>query len=136
MIYVSESALPPEQADDEIAKIIAVSNARNQHMQVTGAFLFTGERFVQVLEGKEESVRQIMANVERDPRHRQIIILRQEHLKRRRFSGWAMAYAGRSTFAGVLVERAALDRDDYAVRNVLRLLQEFTRSSDPAPSAT
>lgn len=128
ILYVSRSRLSPEAADGDIDAIVEVSLARNPPSGVTGALLFTGDRFAQLLEGPEQSVLTIMASIRRDARHTDIVVVDEGPIAARRFASWSMAYAGRSTFAARTVE-TALTGGGFGVRNLIRLLQELARSS-------
>lgn len=55
-LYVSSNCLSTAEADKEIGFIVAASRARNYDLEVTGALLFTGTRFVQFLEGPDAGI--------------------------------------------------------------------------------
>lgn len=112
-IYVSRSTQPSAVANVCVEKIVATSLARNPDLGLTGALLFTGEYFAQVLEGSAASIDHLMASVAKDPRHDQLIVVAREPIVARRFSHWSMAYSGPSQFVA---------------RHVTRLL------NDPAPA--
>ena len=129
--------LPRGEAASEIQSIMAVSNARNAAASVTGALLYTGARFAQWLEGDEAAVRDIMASIERDARHRDLVILEQCPAVARRFSEWSLVYLGHSTFASATVRRALAERDaadGFARHSLVKLLQELARSSPAQPA--
>lgn len=75
--YVSRSASRIE--DDTLAEIAAVSRQRNSPSGISGALLFDGQRFCQLLEGAEPPVRALMARIEDDPRHSMESIIAAEH---------------------------------------------------------
>lgn len=116
-------------------QIIRHAAARNAALGVTGALLFTGDRFAQWLEGEEDAVRSILASIVKDDRHRDVTILQQGPAERRRFRQWSLAYAGVSTFAGSTVQNALeAGRDEYPVRNLIRLMEELARQPRPGQS--
>ena len=100
LVYVSRSRLPEETADREIARIVEHSMRHNAEQRITGALLFTGTRFCQLLEGMAFAVRDLMEDIARDPRHGEVTIVHDRDIDARRFSRWAMAYSGRAGFAG------------------------------------
>lgn len=112
-IYVSRSTEPPAVANLTVKQIVATSRARNPCLGLTGALLFTGEHFAQVLEGPAASIDHLMASVADDPRHDRLIVVAREPIVTRRFGNWSMAYSGPSQFVS---------------RHVTRLL------SNPAPA--
>lgn len=131
LVYVSRSLLPAVQAAAEVGRIVDVSTARNAAEGVTGALLYTGTRFAQLLEGEEAAVLRIMASIARDDRHCDVVTLHQGPADGRRFSDWSLVYVGHSTFASGIVERALAEQDaadGFALRSLIRLLQELARS--------
>lgn len=136
LIYVSRSLLPSGRAAAEIEAIVNISTARNAAAGVTGALLYTGKRFAQLLEGEEAAVLDIMASIARDARHCEVVTIDQGPVVARRFSKWSLVYVGHSTFAAGIVERALAETgepDGYALRNLMRLLQELARPLAPLP---
>lgn len=134
LVYVSRSLLPAGRAAPGIDAIVEVATARNAAEGVTGALLYTGTRFAQLLEGEEAAVRRIMASIVRDRRHRDVVTIDEGPAAARRFAGWSLVYVGHSTFADGIVERALAERDKgdgYALRNLIRLLQELARPLTP-----
>lgn len=96
--YVSRSTIPPASAEQEVARIVETAIACNAPLDVTGALLFTGVHFAQVLEGPREAVDELMRRITADPRHRDLRVTQSGPLATRRFARWAMAYAGPSRY--------------------------------------
>lgn len=115
-LYVSRSTLSPRTAAPTVEQIVAGSRARNAALGLTGALLFTGEYFAQVLEGEAASVDALMHRIARDPRHEQIIIVAREPIAIRRFIDWSMAYSGPSQFVARHVTRL-LDSHESPMQN-------------------
>lgn len=74
--------------------ILAKARDRNASVDVTGALLFTEGRFVQVLEGERDKVREIFDRIGADARHAEVEILSAQYSERRRFKEWSMAFVG------------------------------------------
>ncbi len=55
--------------------------------------LYDAGSFLQVLEGPEEHIAIIYRSIERDPRHRDLRLLRREQIDRREFEDWSMGFA-------------------------------------------
>ena len=70
ILYVSQ--LTPETSFDAVNEIITVSRRTNPTRGVTGALLYDGEYFGQLLEGSEAIIVALMQRIEADPRHRTI----------------------------------------------------------------
>lgn len=86
-IFLSE--LAPEVLPSEIGRLVRVSRANNAAQALTGVLMFDGERFCQQLEGPETSVKQTLAKIEVDPRHRGFQLLHTGVVgASRRFDNW------------------------------------------------
>ena len=90
VLYVSRSLLDINEIDDQLWAIVDVAQERNRRLEITGALVFTGTDFAQILEGPEESVASVMASILIDPRHDDISIMRREPIARRSFPTWGM----------------------------------------------
>ncbi len=80
----------------ELMSILAVARARNAEAGVTGALIFTEERFVQILEGEKAEVDEIFGSIKRDRRHSAVTVLAIQEKPLRHFGAWSMAFVGRS----------------------------------------
>lgn len=87
MFYVSRCRAPAQALDE----LIDVARRNNEQRGITGALLYTGGHFAQVLEGPEDAVRRTMASIERDPRHTAVRRLLEAPMPRRLFGLWSMA---------------------------------------------
>ena len=95
IVYSSrnEIAGSPEEVQAEVASILAVSRTNNQQQGITGALLFNGVMFAQVLEGPLDSIETTYERIQCDPRHSDVVLLSNAPSERRAFSDWSMAYA-------------------------------------------
>jgi hypothetical protein len=90
MAYVSAATEP--MSDDDLASLLAVSRANNERDGVTGALLYSGDRFVQILEGPDAAVRSKVDAIGADPRHRNVEIMRERQIAERQFPEWTMGF--------------------------------------------
>lgn len=91
LIYRSRALWPaPEAALDSI---LAVSVANNARFGITGALGFSGDSFVQLLEGTPAALDGLLDKLLADPRHTDLIILLRSPANRRLAPGWSMARA-------------------------------------------
>lgn len=104
-LYLSRSTASPGSAAGHVDDIVAAARANNPGLGLTGALLFTGDRFAQVLEGTASSIDVMMARVRADTRHDEIIVVACEPIAARRFAAWSMAYSGPSQFVARHVTR-------------------------------
>ena len=73
LLYVSR--LAPACTWEVVKEIVAAARRNNPAFGITGALLFDGERFCQLIEGDEPAVRTLMDNIARDPRHTEVRLL-------------------------------------------------------------
>lgn len=99
----------PGAATDDVSAIVAIARARNPDFGLTGALLFTGEHFAQVLEGPAAAIDQLMACVVADQRHDTIKVVARHTIVARQFGDWSMAYSGPSQFVARHVTRLLTD---------------------------
>jgi hypothetical protein len=131
--YISTCRISPTEAPSVVDDIVAGSIKRNSARHITGALMFTGEHFAQILEGKAADVDAVMASILADPRHDDIIVMTQERIVERSFGDWTLAYAGPSRFVARNLERLrhisfAEDRR-WEARWLRDLLLEFAREN-------
>ena len=106
IIYQSQST--GRKAAEDAPAILRGARSFNGINGVTGLLLATEQRFMQVLEGPEESVEATMERIEADPRHREIEVLADDPVEARAFPDWAMAYRDEGHPADLLDERLRL----------------------------
>jgi hypothetical protein len=94
--YFSKSALPStgDELEGKIEDILTVSKRNNKLKNITGALLYSGGHFLQVLEGEKEAVDNTFEHIQRDSRHRDVTILSYDYQTNRSFPTWSMALAG------------------------------------------
>jgi acylphosphatase len=90
LIYVS-SAVPPLSAAD-LVSLLKQSREKNARLGVTGMLLYKDGNIMQVLEGPDDAVRQLMATIAADKRHRGVLRLMEWQIEQRHFQDWTMAF--------------------------------------------
>lgn len=127
LLYASRSAKPlcAEQMDS----ILAQSRAHNPESGVTGILCYSGDIFMQVLEGGRREVSALYQLIANDPRHRDVELLYFEEISERRFASWTM---GQVNLAKVnpstllkYSEKPALDPYALSGKVSLALLEEL-----------
>ena len=96
ILYCSRNRveLPLERQLTEVRSILAKSRVNNKGLGVTGALLFNGSVFAQVLEGPVANVEATFEKIQRDLRHDEVVVLEAGSVPCREFGEWAMAFAG------------------------------------------
>ncbi|QMU27819.1 BLUF domain-containing protein [Adhaeribacter radiodurans] len=130
-VYLSTAA--QLMSDEELKKILLVSNANNRDLGVTGMLLYHEGSIVQVIEGEEQTIKKLYAKIANDPRHRGIIKLSEGKLDQRNFPEWSMGFRTVSApeFAQVTGYQNVNDKSllkpspDQPDHNVLIILRTF-----------
>jgi hypothetical protein len=102
---------------DALSAILKKSRAHNPTVGVTGVLCFSGEIFMQVLEGGRSQVSALYNSITSDPRHHDVVLLSYEEIGERRFAGWTMGQVnlGRVNAALLLKYSDTAVLDPYAV---------------------
>lgn len=76
---------------NEILRNLAIdSTSRNEKYDITGILLLSGETFLQVLEGPEDSVNALYARIVQDDLHHDVTLICYEQIANKSFDGWSM----------------------------------------------
>lgn len=118
-LYTSRSTLKLSRCATETADIVRKAHVRNEALGITGALIFTGVYFAQVIEGPFQSVDRLLTRIMLDPRHCDLHVVDRIQVKERSFDTWKMAYLGPSR---------------YIHRHLSPLLGEIVDGRDVAPS--
>ena len=81
----------------ELLELLARSRENNSKLGVTGMLLYKDGEFMQVLEGAEQTVRTLIAKIERDPRHKNVSKLLIGNCPERQFPFWYMGFSNLDT---------------------------------------
>lgn len=90
VVYVSSGIRHFEP--EEIIEILRKARENNQKQDITGMLLYKDGHFLQVLEGPNKAVNELLQRIETDPRHRGMIQLMKTPLTERQFPNWSMAF--------------------------------------------
>jgi len=91
LVYVSSAT--KEMSEKDLLQILEKSRGNNSHREITGMLLYKGGNFMQALEGPPEQIAVLMERIERDPRHRNILVLLNKPLGERHFKDWTMGFS-------------------------------------------
>lgn len=91
LVYRSRAVeVSPEAA---LEKIFRVSVPKNARLEITGALGFSGQTYIQLLEGPPASLDDLVRSLVADPRHTEVNILLRGSSERRLLPRWSMARA-------------------------------------------
>lgn len=132
LLYISRSVIAPSDSQRAVNDIVTISQTRNSQVNITGALLFTGTYFAQVLEGERADVDALVEMLRRDPRHINLVVVDRSPLANRRFASWSLAYFGPSLFVKRhvthLLKIASSAEHERAVDWLIEVMHEFSIS--------
>jgi hypothetical protein len=73
-----------------IDTILAQSRQYNPTSGITGILCYGGGIFLQAIEGGRMAISDLYGHIQRDVRHKDVVLLQYEEISERRFSGWTM----------------------------------------------
>ena len=88
LLYASRAI--DKNSADLVTSIMAQARIHNPPQGITGILCYSGDMFIQVLEGGRAAVNALYAHILRDTRHCDAHILQYEEITERRFGGWTM----------------------------------------------
>lgn len=95
IIYTSITTNPSGHADDDAVAITRQALLRNGLDGVTGLLYTQDADFLQVIEGPDDSIADLLASLLSDPRHRDLRMLIDRDIEDREFGDWMMLHRER-----------------------------------------
>ena len=90
LAYISTATRLFDQ--DQLEGLLAACRRNNAARDISGALIYAGGTFMQVIEGDEDEVRALYGRIRRDPRHHDLIKLDEGEEEDREFGDWSMAF--------------------------------------------
>jgi hypothetical protein len=126
LLYASRAV---NTSADAIDAILAQSRQSNPLCGITGILCYGGGIFLQAIEGGRMAVSELYGHIQRDARHKDVVLLHYEEISERRFGGWTMGQVNMSRInVSILLKYAEKpELDPYAVSGKvsLALLEEL-----------
>ncbi|MGL4590454.1 MAG: BLUF domain-containing protein [Aestuariivirga sp.] len=130
-LYASRAAAPLKPA--VIEGILEQSRTQNPPRGITGILCYSGDVFIQVLEGGRDEVCELFNAIVRDPRHTHVRLLAYDEIRERKFSNWTMGHVDLSRInPGLLLkyhEKAVLNPFACSSDATMALLDELVASA-------
>jgi Sensors of blue-light using FAD len=130
-LYASRAAAPLKPA--VIEGILEQSRSQNPPRGITGILCYSGDVFIQVLEGGRDEVCELFNAIVRDPRHTHVRLLAYDEIRERKFSNWTMGHVDLSRInPGLLLkyhEKAVLNPFACSGDATMALLDELVASA-------
>ena len=89
-VYLSSAVRP--FSNEEIVALLTRCRENNAKVGITGMLLYKEGNFMQVVEGAEKHVRELLEKITRDPRHHGLITLIEGRSAERQFPDWTMGF--------------------------------------------
>ena len=87
LLYASRAV---DSSADAIAGILSHSRHYNPTSGITGILCYGGGIFLQAIEGGRNAVSELYGHIQKDLRHKDVVLLDFEEISERRFGGWTM----------------------------------------------
>ena len=88
LLYASR--LVDTESTTATESILAQSRSHNPASGITGILCYGGGIFLQALEGGRLQVSELYGHIQKDTRHKDVVLLHYEEIMERRFGGWTM----------------------------------------------
>lgn len=88
LLYASRAAQPHNT--ELLDSILLQSHRHNPARGLTGILCYSGDLFIQVLEGSRSEVSALYNSIVKDSRHDNVELLHFEEITERRFANWTM----------------------------------------------
>lgn len=88
--YISSATRSMSQEDLE--DILRASRENNARLGITGMLLYGNKTFIQIMEGEEKVVSELIEKIKRDPRHSDFHVLRKKSIDHREYADWSMGF--------------------------------------------
>ena len=126
LLYASRTVDP---SPETINSILAHSRQFNPSTGITGILCYGGGIFLQAIEGGRLAVSDLYGHIQKDPRHKDVVLLHYEEITERRFGGWTMGRVNISKVNQSILlkyaERPELDPYSVSGRVSLALLEDL-----------
>ena len=87
LLYASRAV---DKNPEAIEAILAQSRQFNPASGITGILCYGGGIFLQAIEGGRNAISELYGHIQKDARHKDVVLLHYEEITERRFGGWTM----------------------------------------------
>lgn len=126
LLYASRAV---DLCDAAIEAILSQSRQSNPSCGITGILCYGGGIFLQAIEGGRMAVNELYGHIQKDKRHKDVVLLHYEEITERRFGGWTMGQVNMSRInTSILLkyaEKPELDPYSVSGKVSLALLEEL-----------
>ena len=126
LLYASRAV---DTNPEAIEAILAQSRQFNPASGITGILCYGGGIFLQAIEGGRNAVSELYGHIQKDVRHKDVVLLHYEEITERRFGGWTMGQVNMEKInSSILLKYAEKpELDPYSTSGIvsMALLEEL-----------
>jgi hypothetical protein len=130
LLYASRAV---DTSPGAIESILAQSREHNPSTGITGILCYGGGIFLQAIEGGRTQVSDLFGHIQRDARHKDVVLLHFEEILERRFGGWSMGQVNltKLNHSTLLKYSEKPELDPYAMsgKSSLALLEDLAATA-------
>lgn len=126
LLYISDSNIEPNKGV-VASHLVKCAKTKNEQLGITGALISTYQHFVQVLEGSPEAIEILMASIQNDQRHSNLVIVYKSGIAHRQFPHMQVAYEGPSLYVTGHVTRVLQASSEFRRHRAARWLTDLAR---------
>ncbi|HEX5305759.1 MAG TPA: BLUF domain-containing protein [Dyella sp.] len=124
LVYASRATFQASDngggVEPEVARILMQSRRNNPRRGLVGALYYGDGCFFQCLEGPQGEIDKLYEELMKDPRHRDLTVLRRQFIASTSFAGWSMKYVPAASDVQTLLAMHGKSRfDPYSFDNEL-----------------
>lgn len=90
LIYTSYAIEPFDEP--KLIELLKKARENNRLLDITGMLLYVNGKFMQVLEGKRQTVKDLYSHISNDVRHKRVTTLLEGESPNRIFDRWSMGF--------------------------------------------
>jgi hypothetical protein len=124
LTYTSRARL--DLGEEDLAAIHQTARHLNALDGVSGLLLFDGSRFLQIIEGAEDAIDNLVERLRMDSRHSAFEVRDERYVERRSFPDWSMELVRVSAGYGNAKEEVATALPDAVAAPVRELVLKMT----------
>lgn len=136
LIYASSAT--EMLTEPALLEILEKAREKNARLGITGMLLYRGGNFLQVLEGEDESVRELYKVIRQDQRHKRVMLIAERPVSERNFAEWKMAFVnlqsvkpedvpGYSEYLNVNFTGETFSNNPTFAHRLLRIFRDYMR---------
>ena len=130
LLYASRAV---DTSPGAIESILSQSREHNPASGITGILCYGGGIFLQAIEGGRAQVSELFGHIQRDARHKDVVLLQFEEILERRFGGWSMGQVNLTKLNHSTLlkysEKPELDPESMPGKMSLALLEDLAATA-------